>query len=167
MFLLLSPSKSLDFETPAFTTDYSQHRLSHESAALISVVRKLSRSDLMQMMHVSEKIADLNVARFAEWSLPFTPENSRPALAAFTGDVYQGLQARNWSGADIAFAQAHLRILSGLYGLLRPLDLVQAYRLEMGIGLATERGKTLYAFWKTVLTEALNADLLSQTKIPS
>lgn len=107
-------------------------------------------------MGISDKLAGLNAARFAEWHTPFTPENAKPAVQAFQGDVYLGLEAETFSDDDNAFAQQHLRILSGLYGLLRPLDLIQPYRLEMGTKLANPAGKDLYAFWKDTLTEALD-----------
>jgi uncharacterized protein len=159
MLLLLSPAKSIDTTNPAPTSDYSQPRLLAHSAELVAAARKLTQADLMELMAISEKIADLNVTRFAEWTQPFTPENSKTAVHSFTGDVYQGMNAGAWSSEILAQAQQRLRILSGLYGLLRPLDLMQAYRLEMGIGLRNERGNTLYAFWKNTITPALNADL--------
>jgi uncharacterized protein len=166
MLLLLSPSKSLDFTASA--PDFvrcTQPQLTAHSAQLIAEARKLSQSDIMQMMHVSEKIADLNLQRFTDWQLPFTPENSKPALYAFTGDVYTGMNVAAWTSQEANLAQAQIRILSGLYGVLRPFDLMQAYRLEMGIALRNERGRNLYAFWKKTITEALNADLAkAQTK---
>ena len=166
MILLISPSKSLDFATlaPNFA-GFTQPRLTAHSELLITEARKFAQSDIMKMMHVSEKIADLNVQRFADWRLPFTAENSKQAVYAFTGDVYAGMQVQDWTAENVDAAQSRLRILSGLYGVLRPLDLMQAYRLEMGIALRNERGNNLYAFWRKTVTEALNADLAqAQTK---
>jgi uncharacterized protein len=162
LILLLSPSKSLR-ELPLRRNDSpSQPRLLHESIKLLLLAQGLDRVALMELMHISEKIADLNVARFAAWQLPFTPENAQPAIFAFTGDVYQGMQPEAWSVNDAAFAQNHVRILSGLYGILRPLDLIQAYRLEMGIALRNERGSNLYHFWKQILPPLLGSDLAEQ-----
>jgi cytoplasmic iron level regulating protein YaaA (DUF328/UPF0246 family) len=159
MLLLLSPAKSLDFDTAAPTTEYTQPRLLAHSAKLIEEARKMQRDDVMKLMRVSEKIADLNVARFADWALPFSIKNSKPALFAFTGDVYQGMNPLAWTASETNLAQSKIRILSGLYGILRPLDLMQAYRLEMGCALPNENGKNLYAFWKNTLTKTLNDDL--------
>ncbi len=162
MLLLISPAKSLNFEKPALQYGATQPRQLAESEKLVEIARKLERVDLMQMMDVSEKIADLNVERFATWQQPFTEENAKPAVFAFTGDVYQGMKAENWSQTDADFAQKHLRILSGLYGVLRPLDLMQAYRLEMGISLKNQLGNNLYAFWKNKIAPVLKQDLAAQ-----
>lgn len=156
MLSVISPAKSLDFETPATTARYTQPDYLDRSQALIDILSDYSPQRLSELMGISDKLAGLNAARFAEWQPPFSPENAKPAAQAFQGDVYQGLAADTFSDADNAFAQEHLRILSGLYGLLRPLDLIQAYRLEMGTKLENPAGKDLYAFWKPLLTEELD-----------
>ncbi len=156
MLSVISPAKTLDFETPASTTLYSQpDHLSH-SQALIDILRDYSPQQLSELMGISDKLAGLNAARFAEWSTPFTPKNAKQAAQAFQGDVYVGLGADTFIDDDNAFAQKHLRILSGLYGLLRPLDLIQPYRLEMGTRLENPCGRDLYAFWKDTLTTELD-----------
>ena len=165
MILVVSPSKSLNMaaEVPHFARiAASQPSFLSQSEALIKVLRGFDRVELMQLMEVSEKIADLNVLRIAEWSLPFTPENAKEAVFAFTGDVYLGMKPELWSERAVLFAQQHLRILSGLYGVLRPLDLIQAYRLEMGRPLKTDVGNNLYAFWKTAIASSLAAELEQQ-----
>ena len=159
MLTLISPSKSLDFETPLPPHSPSEPRFLDDSQRLVDAVRKLSASKLMALMEISQKLADLNVARFKAFSLPMTPDNARPAMFAFDGDVYAGLKAYDLSQKDIAFAQDHLRILSGLYGLLRPLDLIQPYRLEMGLPFKVGRAKNLYAFWGDRLAQSLESDL--------
>jgi cytoplasmic iron level regulating protein YaaA (DUF328/UPF0246 family) len=125
----------------------------------MQVCRPLTPLQLAELMHISDKLAGLNAARFAQWQLPFTEQNAKAALFTFNGDVYQGLDALSLSDDDIAFAQQHLRILSGLYGVLRPLDLMQPYRLEMGTKLANPQGKDLYAFWQDTITTLLNQQL--------
>ncbi len=162
MLVAISPAKTLDYETALPSRKHTQPRLLEESQKLIPVMRDYSSIELQKLMGVSEKIAELNVHRFREWSVPFSPKNARPAVFAFKGDVYEGLQAYNLKAKDIEFAQKHLRILSGLYGVLRPLDLVQAYRLEMGTKLATPSTKNLYEFWGSQITGILNEDLKSQ-----
>ena len=157
MLILLSPAKSLDFDTPPHLPDYSQPEFVAESKRLIRRLRELAPSDLASLMGVSDALAELNVARYASWSTPFTPGNAKPAVLAFDGDVYEGLDANALSAADLHYAQAHVRILSGLYGVLRPLDLIQPYRLEMGTRLDNPRGKDLSAFWGTQIAEAVNA----------
>ncbi len=157
MLLLLSPSKSLDFTHQSPNFGATQPELLAESEQLIAIARGLDKVALMELMGVSENIADLNVERFAAWQQPFTEANAKAAIFAFTGDVYQGLKANDWTKADAVFAQKHLRILSGLYGVLRPLDLIQPYRLEMGIALRNKRGNNLYHFWKNTLTPILNS----------
>jgi uncharacterized protein len=157
MLSVISPAKTLDFETPATTTMHSQPDFLDRSRELIEILSDYSPQRLAELMGISDKLAALNAARFAEWQTPFTPDNAKPAAQAFQGDVYVGLEADTFSDDDNAFAQEHLRILSGLYGLLRPLDLIQPYRLEMGTRLANPAGKDLYAFWKGTLTEALDS----------
>ena len=156
MLSVISPAKTLDFETPATTTRHTQPDFLTRSRELIGILRDLSPRQISELMGVSDKIAGLNAARFAEWQTPFTPDNAKPAAQAFQGDVYVGLEAERFDDDDNAFAQDHLRILSGLYGLLRPLDLIQPYRLEMGTKLANPAGKDLYAYWKEELTSALD-----------
>ena len=156
MLSVISPAKTLDFETPATTSLYTQPDHLERSQALIEILRDYSPQQLSELMGISDKLAGLNAARFAEWHTPFTPDNAKPAAQAFQGDVYTGLEADTFSDDDNAFAQQHLRILSGLYGLLRPLDLIQPYRLEMGTKLENPAGKDLYAFWKAVLTAELD-----------
>ena len=162
MLMLISPSKTLDYETPATNANYSIPDNLGKSAELVGVVRQKSFRDLMELMQVSQKIAELSVERFDQWRLPFTSENAKQAVLVFKGDVYTGLDAPSLSEDKLEYAQLHLRILSGLYGLLRPLDLMQPYRLEMGLKLATKNGVNLYQFWGEKITDALNAVLAKQ-----
>lgn len=162
MLILISPAKTLDYQSPLATTRYTQPMLLEHSQQLIGVARKLSAPQIKALMGISDKLADLNATRFHDWHPDFTPENARQAILAFKGDVYTGLQAETFSEADFDFAQKHLRMLSGLYGVLRPLDLMQPYRLEMGIRLENPRGKDLYQFWGEEITHTLNAALHEQ-----
>ncbi|WP_300317910.1 peroxide stress protein YaaA [Accumulibacter sp.] len=157
MIILLSPAKSFDFQTPPTLDEHSQAPLLEQSQVLVERLRALSPSEVASLMKISDKLAALNVTRYAAWAQPFTPENARQSVLAFAGDVYAGLDAATLSSADLQFAQQHLRILSGLYGVLRPLDLMQAYRLEMATRLSNPCGKDLYAFWGERITDALNA----------
>ena len=159
MIIVLSPAKSLDFTTPPTLKDYTQPDFLEQSQALVERLRPLSPLDLSQLMGISDALAALNASRYASWSRPFTPDNAKQAVLAFNGDVYDGLKAPTLTPAALEFAQSHLRILSGLYGVLRPLDLIQPYRLEMGIRLANPGGKDLYAFWGERIVDALNAAL--------
>lgn len=159
MLLLISPAKTLDFETPAPIPEYTQADFLKQSKQLISELRSLAPHDISKLMSISDKLGVLNFDRFAHWKTPFKPTNAKQAIYAFQGDVYTGMQAESFSADDIQFAQQHLRILSGLYGLLRPLDLIQAYRLEMGTGFANSRGKNLYEFWGDSITTAVNKQL--------
>ncbi len=159
MIAVVSPAKTLDFETQPCTELFTEPGFLEDSSVLVKRLRKYSQDGLGELMGVSAKLAALNHARYREWSTPFTPGNARPAVLAFKGDVYAGLRAESLSEEQFGYAQEHLRILSGLYGLLRPLDLIQPYRLEMGTALDTRRGKDLYAFWGDRITEALAADL--------
>lgn len=160
MLVLLSPAKSLDFESPLPTRKHSEPRLLDESERLIEVMRGKSTSEIAGLMHISDELAALNAQRYADFSPPFTMRNARAAVLAFAGDVYQGMAVRDgWDERDFTEAQKTVRILSGLYGVLRPLDLIQAYRLEMGIPLATERGNSLYAYWGSTITDLLRVDL--------
>ncbi|WP_374340611.1 peroxide stress protein YaaA [Azonexus sp.] len=159
MLIFLSPAKSLDFQTPPQVPAFTQPAFLDRSAELIDGLRRLSPADIAGLMDLSDPLARLNFARYAEWSLPFTPENAKQAVLAFDGDVYDGLAAKTMDAAELDFAQDHVRILSGLYGLLKPLDLIQPYRLEMGTRFANARGKDLYAFWGETLLDAINAEL--------
>ncbi|MFQ6370255.1 peroxide stress protein YaaA [Shewanella sp. YIC-542] len=162
MLILISPAKTLDFEQPAAVTDYSQPEYLTYSEALMAVCRKLTPADIASLMKVSDKIAGLNAARFAQWRPPFSLSNAKQALYAFRGDVYTGLDADGMSAEVVQAAQQHLRILSGLYGILRPLDLMQPYRLEMGRPLVTDKGANLYQFWGDVITDGINQALAAQ-----
>ncbi|KAA1195315.1 peroxide stress protein YaaA [Photorhabdus heterorhabditis] len=162
MLITISPAKTLDYESPLATEKYSQPALLNQSEQLISICRKLTPAQIASLMGISDKLAGLNAARFGEWHADFTPENARQAILAFKGDVYTGMQAEGFSDKDFDFAQDHLRILSGLYGVLRPLDLMQPYRLEMGIKLENQRGRDLYSFWGELITEKLNEALDQQ-----
>ena len=159
MLIILSPAKTLDFESPIKVNKTTEPDFIPRSADLISTLRTMPPAQIGSLMSISDSLAQLNVARYASWSKKFTADNSRPAMLAFDGDVYEGLDARSLNARQLDWAQKHLRILSGLYGLLRPLDLMQPYRLEMGTRLATKRGKDLYAFWGDQITEALNESL--------
>ncbi|MGP2361330.1 peroxide stress protein YaaA [Acinetobacter junii] len=159
MLALISPAKTLDYETALPTDTYTQPRLLEQSQQLIDVCRKLSATEIASLMTVSEKIANLNVERFRDWNAEFHFSNARQALFAFKGDVYTGLDAYHLKDHDIDFAQQHLRMLSGLYGLLRPLDLMMPYRLEMGTKLKNSRGNNLYEFWGSIITDQINQDL--------
>lgn len=163
MLVLLSPSKSLDFESTVPVSTHSIPPFLDDSQRLIEVLRELSRADLKELMSISDNLADLNYDRYREFERPFSPENARQALYAFTGDVYTDFQLDEYTQDDVDFAQEHIRILSGLYGVLRPLDLMQPYRLEMGTRLKNPRGKNLYEFWGSKITELLNTSLAEQT----
>ena len=162
MLILISPAKTLDYQSPLATERYTQPELLDYSQQLIHEARKLSAPQIASLMSISDKLADLNATRFHEWQPDFTPANARQALLAFKGDVYTGLQAETFSEADFDFAQQHLRMLSGLYGVLRPLDLMQPYRLEMGTKLANARGANLYEFWGERISGWLNEALAAQ-----
>jgi cytoplasmic iron level regulating protein YaaA (DUF328/UPF0246 family) len=159
MLMVVSPAKDLDYQTPAPDVSVTEPTLLAHSSELIKVCRKLKPLQLSQLMHISDKLAGLNAARFADWQLPFTAENAKPALFAFNGDVYQGLDAASLTVEQVHYAQQKLRILSGLYGVLKPLDLMQPYRLEMGTSLANKRGQNLYQFWGDIVTAELNQQL--------
>jgi cytoplasmic iron level regulating protein YaaA (DUF328/UPF0246 family) len=159
MLIVISPAKTLDYDTPPKTKTFTIPEYLEDSQVLIKRARMYSALDIAELMQVSMKIAELNFERFEQWHTPFTPENAKQAVLAFKGDVYTGLDAETFSSKDFKFAQSHLRILSGLYGLLRPLDLMQPYRMEMGRKIDTEHGKNLYEFWGTRITEGLNQQL--------
>ena len=159
MLLFLSPAKSLDYKTPPHVATHTQPAYLKQSETLIRQLRKLAPADIAKLMDLSDPLALLNFNRYADWKLPFTPENAKQAALAFDGDVYDGLSARTLSADDLDFAQQHVRILSGLYGILKPLDLMQPYRLEMGTKFANKGGKDLYEFWGERLLKAINAEL--------
>ena len=156
MITLLSPAKTLDYKNPSGAKEASQPEMLDQSERLVDVLKKKSPKKIEKLMSVNSQLAELNYQRYQEWTTPFNEQNSKQAIHAFQGDVYRGLKADSFDEKDLAFAQDHLRILSGLYGLLRPLDLMQAYRLEMGTKLRTSRGKNLYEFWKDRITDKLN-----------
>ena len=158
MLILLSPAKTLDFETPTRTATATQPVFLDEAAALARSAQRLSAPKLRELMKLSESLATLNRDRFRAWQPDHSGDDVRPAVQAFRGDVYVGLDADTLDDADLAFAQDHLRILSGLYGVLKPLDMMRAYRLEMGTRLSTRRGKTLYDFWGDRVAQALDAE---------
>ena len=162
MLVVISPAKNLDFTTSSHITQTSQPEMLEQSAQLIEYCRKLSPAAIASLMKISDKLAGLNADRYAAWQPPFSADNAKPAMLAFNGDVYAGLDASSFSCQDTEFAQSHLRILSGLYGLLKPLDLMQAYRLEMGTKLATKWGKDLYQFWGERITHKLNEVIAEQ-----
>ncbi|MBP6764985.1 MAG: peroxide stress protein YaaA [Rubrivivax sp.] len=159
MLFLLSPAKSLDYDTPvpaSLRRKATEPLFTEEAAALIEVLRPKTPAQVASLMDLSDKLAGLAVARYAAWHTQATARNSKPAVLAFDGDVYDGLDAGTLGSADLGWAQQHLVILSGLYGALRPLDRLQPYRLEMGTALATERGKDLYAWWGDTVAAHLN-----------
>jgi cytoplasmic iron level regulating protein YaaA (DUF328/UPF0246 family) len=162
MLMVISPAKTLDFETPPTTERFTQPQYLDHSQELILQLRELTPAQISELMHLSDKLAGLNAARFGSWTPAFTAKNAKQALLAFKGDVYTGLAAETLSETDLDYAQQHLRMLSGLYGLLRPLDLMQPYRLEMGTKLANARGKDLYAFWGERISEWLDEALAEQ-----
>lgn len=159
MLLLISPAKTLDYDSEMPKARSTQPRLLDDSEVLIDDLRQLSPAAVSSLMGISEKLGKLNADRFRQWQRPFDSSNARPALFAFKGDVYTGLDAYALDGNTLSEAQKHLRILSGLYGVLRPMDLMQPYRLEMGTRFANPRGKDLYAFWKDTVTPVLRKDL--------
>lgn len=158
MLVLLSPAKTLDYETPVPTQTFSQPQFVDQAQKLIDQLKTFAPQDIAELMKLSDKLSSLNLARYQSWSATHDQTNARQAMLAFKGDVYTGLQAETFSDADFEFAQQHLRILSGLYGVLKPLDLMQPYRLEMGTSLDTSKGKSLYAFWDDQITQRLNDD---------
>lgn len=156
MLLVVSPAKKLDYETPLPTKHYTQPLFLDDAMELIDQLKPLEPHQVSNLMGISEKLGQLNAERYQQWQIPFTPDNARQALLAFKGDVYEGMNAYEFGKGDFEFAQDHLRILSGLYGALRPLDLMQPYRLEMGTKFENRRGKDLYTFWGDRITEHLN-----------
>ena len=161
MLTVISPAKTLDYETPPVTQKATQPQFLERASSLVDAARTLSSNEIQALMGVSRKIADINHERFRNWETPFSLENAKQSILAFKGDVYTGLDAETLSSEQLSFAQNHLRILSGLYGLLRPLDLMQPYRLEMGLKFANKQGKNLYEFWGKSITNAINEELES------
>lgn len=159
MLIVISPAKSLDFKSPSPTGKYTIPGFLTESEKLMSKLKKMSPKQVSDLMGISAELGELNFQRFQTWSLPFTSENAKQALFAFNGDVYQGLDANSLAENEIEMAQSRLRILSGLYGVLKPLDLMQPYRLEMGTRLKYYRAENLYAFWTTAITRNINQEL--------
>ena len=164
MLIVLSPAKSLDYKTPVKVKTTTLPEFVSESAKLIADLKKLAPQDVSKLMGLSDQLAVLNVGRYRDWSKKFTEANSKPAIYAFDGDVYDGFDVRTLDAKAVAFAQEHIRILSGLYGALRPLDLMQAYRLEMGTSFKNARGKDLYAFWGGRVTDSLKKVLEKDKK---
>jgi cytoplasmic iron level regulating protein YaaA (DUF328/UPF0246 family) len=165
MLTVISPAKTLDYETPTTTSEYTQPTQLTQSRKLIRRLREFGSEDISRLMNVSDNLAELNRQRYRKWKTPFKPENARQALFAFKGDVYQGLDAYSLDEDGLEFAQQHLRILSGLYGILRPLDLMQPYRLEMGTRLSTEQGSNLASneYFKAVKPKLLKAEIVTPT----
>jgi len=163
MLFLLSPAKSLDYETPPHITEHTQPLFRQQSAQLIDLLKTKSPQQISTLMKLSDALSGLNVARYQAWSPKFTAKNSRQAVLAFNGDVYGGLDAKALSEAQLGWAQDHVCILSGLYGVLRPLDWMQPYRLEMGTALTTEHGKNLYQFWGSQIADYLNERAAADT----
>jgi len=164
MLILVSPAKTLDFETAPLVKDSTQPLFLDDSQELIDQLKKLPPAKVGKLMNISDKLAKLNAERFKEWKQPLTPDTAKQSLFAFQGDVYTGLDADTMKKNDVKFAQKHLRILSGLYGVLRPLDLMLPYRLEMGTKFVNKRGQNLYHFWGDSVTDVLNAELESMKK---
>lgn len=163
MILILSPAKSLDFESKPHISQFSQPEFINESKYLVGKLKNLSLAQIGELMKISPVLSDLNHQRFQEWSSPFSLDNSKQAALSFTGEVYRGLNANTMTKEELNFAQSHLRILSGLYGIIKPLDLIQPYRLEMGSRfLVSKKIKNLYAYWQEKITASLKADLDGQ-----
>lgn len=166
MLFVLSPAKTLDYDTPAVTDHHSLPDFIDDAAELISVLKSKSPAEIASLMSISDALAALNVNRYASWSRRFSAANAKQAVLAFNGDVYEGLDASGLTEKQLYYLQEHLRILSGLYGVLRPLDRMQPYRLEMGTRLNNARGKDLYAFWGSKVTDVLN-ELIAVHKFPA
>ncbi|MCV2216204.1 peroxide stress protein YaaA [Thauera sp. Sel9] len=162
MIFVISPAKALDYETPPATPRFTQPDFLDRSAELVAILRERSPAQIAELMSLSDALASLNAARYEQWSTPFSPDNAKQAVFAFNGDVYEGLDAYSLTPQELDWAQDHLRILSGLYGVLRPLDLMQPYRLEMGTRLENARGRNLYAFWGDRITDELNRLLAAE-----
>ena len=164
MIIVLSPAKSLDYESRQTKRKFTLPIFLEQSEQLVNKLRELQPADLASLMQISDSLAQTNFGRYREWRTPFTLKNARQAIFAFKGDVYLGLKAEQFSSADLNYAQKHLRILSGLYGILKPLDLMQPYRLEMGRQFGGNGASNLYEFWGTALTDSLNSELASAAR---
>ncbi len=164
MLLVISPAKTLDYTTAPTTEKFTRPDFLDHSQQLIDVLRHKTPAEIGSLMDISDQLAVLNVGRYQQWHPGFDPANAKQALLAFMGDVYAGMDAASFNAGELDYAQRHLRILSGLYGVLRPLDLMQPYRLEMGTRLANPRGKDLYGFWGDIITDALNAELAQRER---
>ncbi|PZX60346.1 hypothetical protein LV84_00622 [Algoriphagus ratkowskyi] len=164
MLILISPAKTLDYSTPNYNAS-TQPDFKTDTLSLVRLMKKKSAKEIGELMHISDNLAELNDQRFKTFHKDFTSENSKQALLAFKGDVYTKIDVDNYGKEDFEFAQIHLRILSGLYGLLKPLDLIQPYRLEMGIRLENKKGKNLYEFWDKKITRAINEAAQGQTVV--
>ena len=164
MLLVISPAKTLDYTTAPTTEKFTRPDFLDHSQQLIDVLRHKTPAEIGSLMDISDQLAVLNVGRYQQWHPAFDPANAKQALLAFMGDVYAGMDAASFNAGELDYAQRHLRILSGLYGVLRPLDLMQPYRLEMGTRLANPRGKDLYGFWGDIITDALNAELAQRER---
>jgi uncharacterized protein len=162
MIAVVSPAKTLDFDTPSITSEKSIARLFDRSKPILEVLKSKTPEDLMQLMDISEDLAMLNAKRYKNFKTRHTDQNSKQAMFAFKGDVYLGLDANSFDTSEIEYAQQHFRMLSGLYGVLRPLDMIQPYRLEMGTSLMVEECKNLYQYWGDVIGKTLNQDLTKQ-----
>lgn len=158
MLMIISPAKTLDFETKPHIEDYTLPEYTDEAKELVKHLRKYSKSELVELMKINDQLAELNYKRFKKWKLPFTPDNAKQAALAYRGDVYTSLATEYFTQKDFEFAQKHLRIISGLYGLLRPLDLIQPYRLEMDTSLEINDAESLYKFWSSKVTPQLSRD---------
>ena len=159
MIIVISPAKSLYEQSPIQLGKYTEVKFMPEAETIVSVLKKKKPAQLAKLMGISVKLAELNFQRFQAWTTPFTPENSWQAVLMFNGDVYRGLKAETFSADEFEIAQQKIRILSGVYGLLKPLDLIQPYRLEMGTSIGISRKKNLYEFWKTKITSQLNQEM--------
>ena len=159
MLTVISPAKTLDFDTPPATDKATVPDQLNRSKELVTILRKQSPKDLSRLMGISDKLGELNAERFRQWKPPFNPHNAKQSILAFKGDVYLGLDVESYTARDFNFIQKNLRILSGLYGVLRPLDLIQPYRLEMGTRLENKKGKDLYEFWGDAISKALVQEL--------
>ena len=164
MLTIISPAKTLDYQSPLITTTHTLPDCLEATKQLITVCKKLTSDDLAKLMSISPKLAAVNYERFQNWHPDFNLQNARQAILAFKGDVYEGLHVEDFTASDLQFAQSHLRILSGLYGLLKPLDLIQPYRLEMGIRLKNGDKTNLYQFWGESLTDKLNEELAKSSQ---
>jgi len=165
MLIVVSPAKKLDYDTQLPTDKSTQPLFLDHACELIDQLKPLEPHQVSNLMGISDKLGQLNAQRYQEWHTPFTPDNARPAVLAFKGDVYEGMEPYGFDSGDFDFAQDHLRILSGLYGVLRPLDLMQPYRLEMGTKFENTRGKDLYQFWGDIITDHLNEALAADDKV--